>query len=73
MKDLEILLQAINLADYDNIKDIQISLQDLAILRAEIIALRKSVNHYKKQADKFEKALTKSIVEPKIVHIDSYC
>jgi len=73
MKNVEVLLKAINLANYDNVKNIQIPLQDLMMLRAEIITLRKSVDHYKKQADKFEKALTKSIIEPKVTHIDSYC
>jgi len=46
---IEILLQSINLASYDNIDTLEVSITDLMSLRKEILELREDVTFKNKQ------------------------
>ena len=49
MNKLDTLLKAINLANYDNLKTVEVSLEDLVLLRNTIIELQDQIKGLKKE------------------------
>jgi hypothetical protein len=74
MKDKKVdnLLKAINLADYDNLKSVEISLDDLKLLRGHIITLEDLISSEQKRHVIAISKLQLELLE-KPIKLDIYC
>jgi hypothetical protein len=69
--DVENILKAINLADYDGIKRIEISISDLQTLRHEILNLYSKIDIYKKEKARLQSDYNK-LLRLKNVSLECY-
>jgi hypothetical protein len=69
--DVKNILEAINLADYDGIKRIEISINDLQELRYEIINLYNNAECHKKEKSRLQAEINK-LLRAKNISLETY-
>jgi len=72
MTKLDNLLQGINLADLDGLKETEVSLKDLQLLRREILSSRELVQRLCRDVNISEAKLGLCQLE-KPIRLDAYC
>ena len=71
-RDVDILCEAINLAHYDKLESVEVSIRDLMVLRNEILVNNPIVEGMKKELKIIKANLTlKSLEKP--TKLDTYC